>query len=237
MDPRSRQIIVYRPWQVRIALIGLVILLAVAGWWIYQYGYQRGGESWQALSAERTALRQQIDVLSQEREGLQARMAIAERSSQIDSQASQEVKQYLANLQDKLLTMREELEFYRGIVSPGDVEPGLRIQRFRMEPADQAGQFAYDLMLTQVKRNDRLIEGVIHLNIEGTQDGTERTLPLIQITQPEIKWLTFRFRYFQHFEGKIQLPVNFSPESVEVRVLPKGKRAPSPLEQTFEWPV
>ena len=53
-------------------------------------------------------------------------------------------------MQDELLELRKELDFYRGIVSPGDREPGLRIQRFQLEPDTETGRVFYSLTLTQV---------------------------------------------------------------------------------------
>ena len=226
----------YRSWQLWAVFGVAVAVLAVGGWWFYQLGRDQVGLDLNDLGYEGTQLRGRIAALERENGTLRERLAVLDRSSQIDRQASQNVKQELLVLQEELLTAREELEFYRSIMSPGDVKPGLRIQRFHLEPGEGEGAFRYDLMVTQVKRNDRVARGVIHLKVDGTQDGNAKTLSLAEVTQPAVDKLNFRFRYFQHFEGEIQLPGAFRPAAVRVEVVPSGKSGPKRLDEQFDWP-
>lgn len=237
MEAGTQRILIYRSWQLWTLLLVTLGLVLAGGWWLYQLGKYQGGEQLIQMEREHSALHEQIATLERERERLGERMAVLERSSQVDHQASMEVRQSLGALQEELTAAREELAFYQGIMSPGDVQPGLRVQKLQWEPGAAEGSFRYDLMLTQVKRNDRVARGVVHLSIVGDQEGKPATLELAKITQPAIEKLHFRFRYFQHFEGEIQLPASFRPRTVRIKLAPKGKYGPPGLERTFDWPA
>ncbi|MEN8762732.1 MAG: DUF6776 family protein, partial [Thiogranum sp.] len=166
---------------------------------------------------------------------LRERVAILERSSQIDQQAAQDVKADLGQLEMELQAAREEIEFYRGIVAPGDVQSGLRIHRFSLESGTGAGEYHYDLVLTQLKRNDRLVTGVVEWKIAGLMFGEPGELALAGVTNPAVRQLKFRFRYFQELAGKITLPDGFEPEQVILNVVPEGKGKPPPVRKVFDW--
>lgn len=227
----------YQPWQLW-TLLGLLLLaLAAEGLVVFRLGQEHADAGIRDLRQERAQLRSELAALEDETQRLREQVVVLERSSQIDRQASVEVRQELASLQQELLSQREELEFYRGIMAPGEAKPGLRVQRFELEPGAEPGRFRYDLMLIQVKRNDRYVKGVVQLYVDGSQEGAEKSLSLAEITEPSTAKLPFRFRYFQHFEGALQLPANFRAEKVRLEVVPSGKYGPPRLDEEFEWPA
>ena len=237
MEAGTQRILIYRAWQLW-ALVGfLVVLLAAGGWWLYDLGMHNGTGELARLEQEQSRLLDETEALQQERRQLADQLAVLERSSQIDRQASQVVRQSLGDLQDELANLREELAFYQGIMSPGDVEPGIRIQNLHWEPVSAYGTFRYDLTLVQVKRNDRVVRGVVRLVLEGEQDGKPATLSLAEVTEPAVEKLLFRFRYFQHFEGEVRIPAHFRPRAVQLQVEPSGKYGPPKVERSFDWPT
>lgn len=102
---------------------------------------------------------------------------MAERSSQINQQAAMEVKRNLTALQDELLALRQEVTFYRNIVSPPDAKPGLRVQSLKLEKGSAEGLFRFKLVLTQVKGNDQLVRGAVNLMVEGHEAGEQKGCP------------------------------------------------------------
>ena len=237
MEAGNRKILVYRPAQVWLAISVGALLLAVGAYLLFQLGKQQAGAELEHLQRQRSALEQQLERQQGELMALPEQLAVLQRASEIDRQASLEVRNDFARLQGELLGLRKELDFYRGIVSPGAVEPGLRIQSFHLEPASQDGAFLYDLTLTQVKRNDRFVSGVIEMEVEGVEDGKTRLLPFAKLVEGDGKALKFRFRYFQRFAGRIQLPDRFQPRRVTIRLSPRGKGQPPGVEKTMEWPA
>lgn len=237
MDSGSRRILVYSSTQLWLVLAGVLLGLFVSAWWLYELGKRQGGVELEELRRERAQLLEGLAQAAAEKRTLEGRIAVLERSSQIDRQASLGVRNELAAAQDEVLQLRKELEFYRGIVSPGEVKPGLRVQRFHIEPAERAGYFFYSLTLTQVKRNDRYVRGVVELSVLGQEHGEPTSLTLAQLSDGENTALKYRFRYFQHFEGELHLPASFRPQRVQIRLVPKGRGQPPGIEEDLQWPA
>lgn len=237
MDPATQRILIYRDWQLWSLIALLILLLLAGGWWLYDKGMHDGAGALTRLEKERAELRSEVKQLNKERRRLADQLAVLERSSQIDRQASMEVRQSLEEFQDQIVHLREELAFYQGIMAPGEVEPGIRVQKLKWEPVSQDGRFHYDLTLVQYKRNDRFVQGVVHLFLDGEQDGKAATLSLAQVTDPPVDKLHFKFRYFQHFEGEVRIPARFSPRTVRLEVEPAGKNSPPRVERSFDWPT
>jgi hypothetical protein len=167
---------------------------------------------------------------------LREQVAILDRSSKIDQQAALDVKADLGRLEEELQAGREEIEFYRGIVAPGDVQPGLRIHRFTLEDSGAPGEYHYDLVLTQLKRNDRYVTGVVDWTISGSMMGEQGELALAGVTNPPVEQLKFRFRYFQDLAGTVTLPEGFESEKVILSIKPGDTGELPPVEQAFDWP-
>lgn len=223
-------------------LIGTVVLLVVAGlgygaWWFHDLGMLHGVAELSELRSEHAILQDVHDRLVRESETLRERIAVLDRSSRIDRQAALELQNELVTLQEELQTAREEIEFYRGIMAPGDVKPGLRLHRFTLKGGSLPGQFRYDLILTQLKRNDRYIAGSVEWDIIGEANGEARQLDLAAVTDDGTKELKFRFRYFQRLAGFVSLPDGFQAHEVRLSIKTTGKNASGLLEQVFEWPA
>lgn len=221
---------------IRVALIAGLGIALFAAWWLYELGKLRGVEELGALRTEHAMLETRHERLLEEAAELRERVAILDRSSQIDRQAALDIKDDLGQLQEELQAAREEVEFYRGIVAPGDVQSGLRIHRFTLEEGAVAAEYHYDLVLTQLKRNDRYVTGTVDWSIRGIMVGEQGELALAGVTNPPVKQLKFRFRYFQELAGKITLPDGFEPQKVVLSIQPKGKGKLPAVEQTFDWP-
>ena len=213
---------------------GLGVLL-LAAWWVYDAGKLRGAVELKSLRSEYAVLKKRHSKILSENRKLRERAAILERSSQIDRQAALDVKADLGELEGALQASREEIEFYRGIISPGDVKSGLNIHRFSLESGTAAGEYHYELVLTQLKRNDRHVSGVVGWRISGQVQGEPTELTLVDVTQPAVKQLKFRFRYFQDLAGSFTLPEGFEPEKVTLHIKPEGKSKLEPMEQVFDW--
>jgi hypothetical protein len=224
----------YMTWIVVIFLTGLA---GYGEWWLYDFGKLSGAEELKLLRAEHAELRRHYRDLNKNNISLRERNTILESSSQIDQQAARDIQEQLASLQEELQAAREEVEFYRGIMAPGDVASGLRIHRFELTPGLQSGDYHYDLVLTQRKHNDRVVTGLVEWRIIGNNGDEPRELKLSDVTRPEVEHLDFRLHYFQHLTGIINLPEGFQAREVVLSVKVTGKDSVEPVEQSFEWPV
>ncbi|VAW73048.1 hypothetical protein MNBD_GAMMA15-2270 [hydrothermal vent metagenome] len=237
MDSGQRKILVYSPRTLWLALGMLVLLVLLGASVTFNLGKQYASDELIRLESMHGQLEAQIEELEQNNRGLRERVAVLAKSSEIDRRASLDVRDSYATLQNELLELRKELEFYRGIVSPGSAKEGLRVQRFELVARRETGHFDFSLTLTQMKRNDRYARGEIRIDVEGVQDGARVKLPMSRLVAKNTATLKYKFRYFQHFSGQLVLPESFEPQRVTVRLLPRGKGQPAGIETTVDWPA
>lgn len=237
METGNRKILVYQPVYVWLGIVVALLLLVTAAYLLFESGKYHAGAGLESLARQRGELEQRVAELQEENLSLREQTAVSQRSSEIDRQASLDVRREFAGLQDELLEVRKELDFYRGIVSPGDVKPGLRIQSVQLEPGSASGSVFYQLTLTQVKRNERYVRGIIEMEVEGLEDGTPKVLLFKKLAEGNSKVLNYKFRYFQNVEGEIWIPPEFEPKKVRVLLKPQGKGQPPAIEEVVDWPT
>ncbi len=224
----------HHPWKARILIALGVIGLTVGGWSLFDYGRYMAGYDSAEVDLERVELLGTVDALQREIEKLREQKAQLERAAQIERQAYNELDSNLKSLQGEILELKEELAFYRGIVSPRDASRGLRLQTFTVEPVGPHS-YRYKVVLTQVHKNDRLARGRVTLQVEGLQGGIPKILDLGTLSANSVKELSYRFKYFQKLEGDLKLPDGFQPLRATARILPGGRRQDI-IEKTIDWP-
>ena len=225
----------HHPWKTRLFLALGIIALVVGGWSLYDYGQFMAGYDSAESGREIVKLLASVDALNAEIERLREQKAQLERAAQIERQAHKEQEATLKTLQGEILELKEELAFYRGIVSPRKTSRGLRLQSFTLEP-NGPRSWRYKVVLTQVLKNDRLARGAVRFRVEGLQGSQPRSLELPALTEKRVKELSYRFKYFQNLEGDLILPDGFTPLRVTVRILPRGRHKDS-VKKTFDWPT
>ena len=233
----DRKILVYQPAYAWLGLAVVVVFLATAAYLLFESGIRYSGERVEQLTQQLDSIEGSYEALQQANTELQEQLAVLKRSSEIDRRATREVRNEYAGLREKVMELRKQLAFYQGIVSPGDAKPGLRVQRFHLEPTQEEGGFFFSLTLTQVKRNERYVRGVVEMEIEGLEDGKPKLLEFRKLAAGNSKVLNFKFRYYQNFEGEIQIPPEFKPGKIRILLKPKGKRQPPGIEKTMDWPI
>lgn len=217
-------------------VIGAVLLLALLMYGMYELGRYRGGYNQLAELQRRSELTERISTLEQENEKLRIIAADAQLARDVERKAYAEVEKTLEDLQAQVLRHREELAFYRGIVSPDDGIGGLRIQSFHVLPGGVEHHYRLRLVLVQSLRQDAVVSGGVSIQIEGVQDGAPKVLLLADagVKTRADGQLPFQFRYFQNLEEDLQLPERFEPRSVTVEV--RAGRA-EPVRQSYPWQI
>lgn len=217
------------------------LLAAVAGgsivWLVTQQLQGPIPDQLRELRSERRQLARQVEELSDARTELERKVAMLERSRKLDQDAYAEIRNDRARLEAEIRQLREDLAFYRGVMSPAQARSGLGVQDFRVQRSGEGERrYHFRLLLTQSRRHDRLARGKLYLNVEGERDGVTERLSLRQMTPDQTSAIGYRFRYFQEVEGDLVLPEGFRPVRVLVKLVPKAKK-PVPVEWTFDWSV
>ena len=197
----------------------------------------RGYQDYQLerLQLEREFLLSRIDELEVRNHNLVQKNAHLLGGSKIERDAYELANQELVRLQRQLLEQKEELAFYRGIVSPNDTRLGVNLQSFEVRKKNSQNHFSYKLILTKNGKSTVKVRGDTRILIRGEQNGDVSELEIAQLalekSSPNTK---FAFRYFQVFEGDIALPDGFKPFEVEIGIKPTTKKVES-FSETISW--
>lgn len=225
----------HRPWRAWLAAIGVPLLLAGGTWGAYLYGKMAAGLGVTTLEERNAALERQTQEMRRAQQELHEQKVLAERSAQVDRQATEELKRNLATLQDKAMELEQELAFYRSISLPGDDKEELSVRALQVTRGAGPHDFHYKVMLIQDAEKEAAAQGVAKLRVEGSMGGKAKVLTLAELGGAQGGTVAFNFRYFQLLEGELRLPEGFVPRRVVVEVSRQGRSGA--ISRAFEWPA
>ncbi len=217
---------------VRGLLLGLII---VSAYLVFELGRIKAGYDIVDAANDRQTYEDTIAELEDEVVGLKQEVALLATHRDIDREAYKEVEGSLSSLQGKIVEQQDALAFYRGIVSPADGKPGLRVQDLTLTRGGEERQFNVRLVLVQSMKHDRKVSGDVRMSVQGSQDGEEISYELAELLPDDTDsgW-TFSFRYFQNFNRQLLLPNGFTPRQIRVEVRSKT-RSIADVEASFDW--
>jgi len=213
------------------ALVGMFALYVAYEFGRYDAGYDR-----QVVAQQRTELEVQIERLNKENREMRTKFAELDtiRLGRPNEQA--EMARQLGQLQGQVERQAQELAFYRGVLAQGANTLGIRIEQLHIVSGPQPTTFAVHLALVRTGKPDAETLGTLQFTLEGTYDGSPRTLDLAALTGGRLRELRYNFRYLQNIEQELTLPLAFKPERLAVQVQ-SSRHDVTPLSQTFIWTV
>jgi len=224
----------YRPARRFLGTLVALGLVALGGYGAYEYGRDTMRARYVDMRAERDRLQAGNQQLRSESAELRRRLAMFERTGQVEREAYVQLRNSVRELQERLARVREELAFYRGIVSSGS--DGLAIQSFELEREGDTGAYLYELVLTGAMKNDTVISGTVELSVAGEREGRAVQLTLAELSERKSPDISFQLKHFRQIRGRLVLPQNFVPREVLVQVSAAGEE-PASVEKRFEWPL
>jgi hypothetical protein len=232
---RTSELIVkpaYSP-RFKLTLIGVIAtLIAVGAWGIYTYGLTTAGFDILSASRKQDDLKRSINKLVDENQELRESLARAQRSLQMDQVAYQELDDSLKKSAREIVKLKEEISFYRAILSPDNKAAGLHIQSMKVEATNDPANYRYKLVVIQALKHDRNIYGNAQFEVRGLQGGQQKAL---QFPEPIKRPININFKYYQDIEGEFKIPLNFTPNTVVVKVITRGQGAKT-VEKDYPWP-
>ena len=223
-----------QPGKKAFLIISLVVIFGATSYGAYYYGHSSAGYDHQVLKVAHDKMQQQLFEIDQENTALREENAVLKQASVIDKKAYNDVNGSIKRLQDEILELKEQVAFYRGIVSPTQTQAGLNITSFKLNKLGDNTGYHFKLVLTQVKQNNRLIRGRANILIDGLQNGEPKQLNVAKLMGNNNPDLRLQFKYFQTIEGDLVLPDGFTPSSILVDLRPSG-RGQNDIKRTFNW--
>ena len=224
----------HRPWKSKFIWAIVLLIMVISGWTLFDYGRFLAGYDSREAEGEIESLLDIQEHLEKRIETLREDKALLQRAAQIERKAYNELDTTLKVLQAEILEHKEELAFYRGIVSPKDSSSGLYLQNFFLSQNGDTRSYRFKVVLTQVLKNSRLITGKVKLQFDGLLNGESKLLDLKDVMPKKRRHLNYRFKYFQNVEGIVDFPDGFSLLRVNIQILPRGRQRDM-IEKTIEW--
>jgi len=225
-------------WKLALLVTTIVVIIAYAIVSIFDYGRFRAGFDQFAENKHQQELEDKIERLEEQLADFRARTARLESAKKVDQHAKDAVKDILEQAEAESQELKEELEFYRTIVSPSKGRQGMHIHDFNLTQ-DQDGHYHYNLTATHIqghRKHHRQSDGKITISVEGTQNGVVKKLDFANISTKKRSSIRYRFKYFSHFDGKINLPEGFKPQIIEIDIIPRQKTITGDSRK-IKWPV
>jgi uncharacterized protein DUF6776 len=204
-------------------LVGCLLIGLVAGWLAGRSGAGTGtiidrGPARQ-LAVDNEALRQQVAVLT--------------RDSQVGAVAATELRHTLAEREEQLNGLRNDLGFYSRLVGGGDQRQELTVQDVRLSPIARSHAWNLTVTLTQNARRGADTKGRITLAVEGLRGDKLAVLDAKALGgADQAGSLAFSFRYFQQLHTTLALPADFRPTRLRIGVDADGSDAAT---RTVAW--
>jgi len=226
-----------RPPVWRTVLLVAAALVGVFGLYVvYELGRYNAGYDRQAVAQQRTALEVRIEHLEKDNRELRTRLAETDTIRAGRAREQAEVARAMGELQAQVARQSQELAFYRGVVAQNANALGVKIEQLRITPGTRPATFIVHMSLVRSGRADGAASGTVHLSLDGSTDGSTRSLDLGALTGGRVRELRYDFRYLQNFDQELSVPLAFKPEQLVVEVQ-SSRHDVAPLSQTFLWTV
>jgi hypothetical protein len=221
----------------RTALVVAAVLVALfALYVVYELGRYDAGYDRQAAAQQRTALEVRVEHLEKDNRELRTRLAEADTIRAGRAREQAEVARAMGELQAQVARQSQELAFYRGVVAQNANTLGVKIEQLRITTGKRPATFIVHMSLVRSGRADNSVSGTVHLSLDGSYDGSARSLDLAALSGGQMHELRYNFRYLQNFDQELAVPLAFKPEQLVVEVQ-SGRHDVAPLSQTFLWSV
>ena len=153
---------------------------------------------------------------------------------EVDTIATEEVRQTIESLQSRIAQLNEEILFYKGVMAPSVGDRGLRVERMNIDGTSATNGFRYSLLLTQLVDKHDYVQGGVRISISGIEGQREKVFKLSDLDETKNESIRFRFKYFQNIEGQLTLPKDFQPREIKILAESTGRNKQR-LEKKFDW--
>ncbi len=231
------KIVKYRPW--RHAGIILVLCFACVAAVVASYflGHRDGMAGQEQALADVARLERDLSSSARTLEELRQHNANLNLGAEVDRQASEDVRQEVIALKDKLAKLQEENSFYRNLMAPTGNKRGLTFGSVEIVDTDKSRSYSFKVVMQQLATNHQLLTGTLSFNVVGKLNGLDATFSLNQLSdQVNSDSIRLRFKYFQTVQGRLSLPDGFEPERIELVAKSTGTK-PVTIEKRFGWLV
>jgi hypothetical protein len=207
-------------WQ-GLVVVALLVVLGGLAWWLYESGRKSGGFDRGSYGQEVEGPTTQTASLKSDNDQLRSTVEGLQRQSQIDKASQAELAKSLAQLQEENARLKEEVGFFRSIMSAGKLADGLSVQNFRVEADTVPNEYRYHMLLVQGGTRGEEFVGKAQLVLNLEKNGAPAVLSLPE-DDKSVQPLVVNFKYYQRLDGRFKLAPGVVIKSAHLRVIEKS---------------
>jgi hypothetical protein len=239
------KVVPHRPYYRAFSLLIYITLFVVAVLTSGYLGHYKGIKTSYRLATESQELKRLYADKKNEADKLLQEVTNLKLGTQVDRKAEEDTHSEMVMLKARVAELEQETAFYRGLMRPNADDSGLTIGTLDIVKTSTPRRYEYKLVIQQLGAQHQLVKGYVEFTIVGRQipDIAGETKPVTQeIALKDVSkdvsevLIPLRFKYFQRFEGELDLPIKFEPESIEIKATPDGKDS-AMVEKKFNWLV
>lgn len=202
------------------ALIAVLSASLSLGMWIYDSKRQAYAAVNEDQVREIQSLRDHVRELENELTRMRALAGSGENSLQIERATQRQLSLQFRALEAENAALKEDLAFFEGLT--GEVQEGVRVERFRVDPAPVAGVYRYRLLV--VNNSGRSLKSSkidLQFVVKMRQGGQDAVVVFPSEPEPESEQAT-GVKNFHRIEGEFVVPSDAEVLLVEVKLLQDG---------------
>jgi hypothetical protein len=210
-------------WRAVAIVVLLSISLALAEW-VYDAGRSIAGFDSRTSSQALADLKARVVELEAELAVVRGVASAADSNLKIERVAQQQLGLQVRALESENAALKQDLAFFEGIL-PDSIggEQGVRINRFRIEPGNLAGQYRYRLLVIHsATRTQKEFRGNLQIVLKVQEGGRDVMITFPSENDTERQRYRLDVKHFQRAEGMLSIPSGTVLKSAEARILQDG---------------
>ena len=210
-------------WRAVAVVVLLSISLALAEW-VYDAGRSIAGFDSRTSSQALADLKARVVELETELTVVRGVASAADSNLKIERVAQQQLGQQVRALESENAALKQDLAFFEGLL-PDSIggEQGVRINRFRIEPGNLAGQYRYRLLVIHsATRTQKEFRGNLQIVLKVQEGGRDVMISFPSESDTEKQRYRLDVKHFQRAEGVLSIPSGVVLKSAEARILQDG---------------
>ncbi|MBT8140148.1 MAG: hypothetical protein KJP25_10290 [Gammaproteobacteria bacterium] len=157
------------------------------------------------------------------------------KAAEIDRLAAEEVRRELLTYRQETADLQRDVDFFRGLMAPDELQRGLRLHSFDISYNSQSGRYSYKAVIINAGGKGNVIKGQLKFSLVAAADDGNKEfgldeLPDFQGNMP----VKLRFRFFQNIQGSFKLPANYEPVSINASANVRDK-AGAYFKASYRW--
>lgn len=167
---------------------------------------------------------------SPQADAFMAQLAMAERQLQVERATRSNALKEMALLQDEIMQLKEDVAFYKGILTERDGSGTPRFQGVKITKTNIPAEYRYEINLEQSGSQAKSMRGSLHLTLQGIQDG--KNVSRIVDLGGQQAGMMVNFKKYRQVQGVFSIPESMQAKSLLVEFIEAGAARPS-LSQAF----